>query len=251
VDLLVDLGNSRAHLAVGRPDGALVALGACDHADGAAGWERLLGPRLEAQPPTRVAVVDVNPPARDALCAWARERLSAEPRVLGLDLPCALQLSVAAPEQVGRDRLANGLWAARTFPGEAVAVLDLGTAITLDVVSADGAFLGGVIACGIGSQARALDEFTAGLPRVRPLDGAPSVLGGTTVACIEAGLTWSAVGLVETLCARLTDELGATPRVMATGGDAQRIAPLCRSIERVVPSLTLEGLALALREAGP
>lgn len=247
--LVADLGNSRTHLAWiegGRV--AAAAAAAADHPGGLeAGWEAFLAGRPA---PTACGALSVSPPALAAFERWAGRRLGRAPRVLGRDLPCPVRLEVDAPEQVGADRLANALWAARTHPGRAVAVFDLGTAITVDVVSAPGAFVGGAIAPGLRTGARALHAWTAALPEVEPQPDAPLV-GRTTRGCIASGLLWGAVGLVEGFAGRLADALGEAPLVVATGGDAPLVAPACPRVDLHEPHVTLLGLGLALAAASP
>jgi type III pantothenate kinase len=244
VDLLADLGNTRAHLALREGD-RLLATWDVPHGEGSEdGWDAGLAGH---PPPRRAALLHVRPAMRDRWLAWARAR-GLTPRVLREDLPLPLRLEVARPEQVGADRLAGALWAARAFPGQAVLLFDLGTALTCSAVSAQGAFRGGAIAPGLSTGAWALAERTARLPRVTPVGGPPP-LAGDTEGCIQSGLFWSAVGLIEALVARSAAALGGAPRVVATGGDAALIAPHCPAIERVEPRATLLGLALALDEA--
>jgi len=166
--------------------------------------------------------------------------------VLGQDLPASLPLDLDRPEQVGLDRLANGLWLTSRHPGQAAVVVDLGTAVTFDVVSSEGAFVGGAIAPGLSTGAWALHERTRGrLPQVN-LSETPPALGVDTEACLRSGLFYGLVGLVEATCAQLERELGASLHVVATGGDAERIAASCPLIDEVVPHLTLLGLLRAL-----
>ncbi len=120
------------------------------------------------------------------------------------DMP--LVARVDEPDKVGIDRLANALAADRLrSAGSAAIVVDLGSAITVDVVSADGAFLGGAIMPGIAMSARALHEFTDLLPLepMSELAQPPAPLGKTTSACLQAGLYWGAIGGVRELIARL------------------------------------------------
>ena len=246
MDLLADLGNTRAHLAL-RDGPRLVAAWDVPHGDASeAGWAA----GLTGHPaPRRAALLHVRPAMRDRWLAWTRAQgLTA--RVLREDLPLPLPLEVTRPEQVGADRLASALWAARAFPGRPVLVFDLGTALTCSAVSAQGTFRGGAIAPGLSTGAWALAERTARLPRVTPVGGPPP-LAGDTAGCIQSGLFWGAVGLIEALVARSATLLGGTPRVVLTGGDAALVAPHCRAIDEVEPHTTLRGLALALDEAQP
>ncbi|MBI3726068.1 type III pantothenate kinase [bacterium] len=196
----------------------------------------------------RAAVASVNPAVLAPLSKWMGEKLALSPSILGETLRPKIAIEVDAPERVGADRIANALWAARNLPGRAAIVVDLGTAISFSVVSSRGAFVGGAIAPGLGLGTRALAEGTALLPRAS-VSRAPRAIGRTTAACIESGVFWGAVGLVERVTKMMEDELGEKATVLATGGDAELVASATRRIERVVPDMTLEGIHLALEEA--
>ncbi len=238
MDLVADIGNTRVHLGAFE-DGRLVAKFAGDDRDGFVA-------SLPARP-ARIGVSSVNPKARAAFVEWARTKLGVAPRVVGEDLRPRLAMDVVAPEKVGTDRLVNGLWAARRHPGRAVLVVDFGTAISMAVVDSKGTFRGGVIAPGITTQARALSEKTAQLPLAKP-SRAPAPIGRDTVSCIESGIFWGAVGLVDLIAGKIEESLGEKLLVVATGGDSALIAPASSRIEQVVPDLTLEGVWIALSE---
>ena len=122
-------------------------------------------------------------------------------------------------------------------------VVDFGTATTFDVVSAAGEYLGGVIAPGIEISAQALSSSAARLPGIAFVK--PSlVIGRNTEQCMQSGIFHGYVALVEGLLERIARELEAAPRVVATGGLAERIAEEIAGIEHVEPGLTLEGLRL-------
>lgn len=146
------------------------------------------------------------------------------------------------PAEVGADRIVNAVAAFFHFGGPAC-VVDLGTATTFDAISAEGDYLGGAIAPGIGIAAEALFQRTAKLPRidlVRP----SAVIGKNTVQSMQSGMLFGYVGLVEGLVARFRAELGPEMRVIATGGLASLIAAETDIIDMVEPWLTLEGLRL-------
>ena len=143
---------------------------------------------------------------------------------------------------MGADRIANALAAYTRYGGPAV-VIDFGTAVTYDGISADGDYLGGAIAPGVQISLDALVSHTARLYRVEPV-APPTVIGRTTVAAIQSGLLWGFVGQVEGMVRRMTAELGGSARVIATGGQAETVSSLTDVIEVVDPLLTLEGLRL-------
>jgi type III pantothenate kinase len=155
---------------------------------------------------------------------------------------------VDQPGEVGADRLLNALAAQWRYGGPLV-VVDFGTATTFDVVDADGAYLGGVIAPGINLSIEALHKAAARLPRIgigRP----QAVIGRATVPAMQSGIYWGYVGLVEGLVGRITGEYGRGLKVIATGGLAPLFAEGTAVIEQIDPDLTLDGLRL-LAERNP
>jgi type III pantothenate kinase len=148
---------------------------------------------------------------------------------------------------VGADRIANAI-AVRALYGTPAIVVDLGTATTFDCVSRNGAYLGGVIAPGVGTSAEELFRRASRLPRVelrRPL----KALGRTTEESVRAGVLWGTAGQVDALVRRLALEMKGTPHVIATGGYARAIAPECETINRVDEGLTLKGMRLLWEES--
>jgi type III pantothenate kinase len=147
---------------------------------------------------------------------------------------------------VGADRIANAV-AVRALYGTPGIVVDLGTATTFDCISESGAYLGGVIAPGVGTSAEELFRRAARLPRVelrKPL----RALGRTTEESLRAGVLWGAAGQVDALVRRLALEMRGTPHVIATGGYASIVAPECETINRVDEALTLKGMRLLWEE---
>ncbi len=136
----------------------------------------------------------------------------------------------------------NSVAALHKYGGPCV-IVDLGTAITFDAVSANAEYLGGIIAAGVGISAEALFSRTARLPLVdfrRP----PSVIGTNTVASMQSGLYYGAIGAIDGIIQRLMEELGPHTRTVATGGQAELIAGGSRYLRNVDEHLTLEGLRL-------
>jgi type III pantothenate kinase len=159
--------------------------------------------------------------------------------------PLPIRLDVDEPRTVGADRIINTLAASRIFGRDAV-VVDLGTATTFDCITADGVFLGGVIAPGVLVMAETLFRRTSKLPATE-LVPPKQVIGKNTEECIRAGVMLGAAELIDGLVRRIRESWpgGEAPLVVATGGLADTFAPLCQSFERVEPYLTLEGLRIA------
>ena len=164
----------------------------------------------------------------------------------GAGLP--IRLEVDDPKTVGADRIVNTL-AAKILYGRDTVVVDLGTATTFDCITAEGEFLGGVIAPGIQTGLEWLGRRAAKLPKVqfRPPD---TVIGRRTETCMESGVFYSSVDAIDGMVRRILDEWGRDGAlVVATGGYAPLVADFCQTVEKVEPFLTLRGLHLAGRFA--
>jgi type III pantothenate kinase len=163
------------------------------------------------------------------------------------DLP--IQLDVEAPERVGMDRLAAAVAANRLRQATRPAVVvDAGTAITVNLITSDGVFRGGVILPGFRLTTKALAEGTDLLPLITSDWNAdpPTVVGRTTESAIRSGLFWGTVGAVRELVGRMASDLSAPPQVFVTGGDAKRLASFMAPDARFVPDLVLIGIASSL-----
>lgn len=162
-----------------------------------------------------------------------------------------IDVRVGQSTSVGTDRLINAYAASRLYGTPAI-VVDMGTATTFDVVSADGAFIGGAIAPGIALGVRVLAEHTALLPRV-PLALPAAAIGTDTVTAIQSGVVLGHIGLVQELVRAITKQLavdgGERPMVVLTGGHSNGAwATAISGIDAIEPLLTLRGLALVHAE---
>ena len=147
------------------------------------------------------------------------------------------------PREVGADRICNAVAAHHLFPKEPCVVVDFGTAIKVEAITAKGEFAGGVIAPGMDVAATALFAAAARLTRVE-FTAPASTIGKSTVTALQSGIIFGTAGLVDGLVTRVIDELGGEARVIATGGLASAVREHCETIERVEPTLTLLGLPL-------
>jgi len=195
----------------------------------------------------------VNRPATTRLLDW----LSAQGTPCRVTLLAAgdLPLSVAVerPDMVGIDRLLDAVAAnCLRAPHRPAVVVDVGTAITVDLLSTDGVFLGGAIAPGIAMSARAFHEFTDLLPLIgmSELTSPPPALGTSTIEAMRSGLFWGAVGAARQLIECLAAEVSGDPEVFLTGGAGPAVAKLLGRPARHVPHLTLAGIALTTAETG-
>jgi type III pantothenate kinase len=164
--------------------------------------------------------------------------------------PLPIKLDVLEPLTVGADRIVNTLAASRLFKRDTI-VVDLGTATTYDCITADGVFLGGVIAPGMRTSAETLIRRTSKLPATE-LQAPEKTIGRRTEDCIRSGVIFGTAEAVDGIVRRIKREW-PTPRVplvVATGGLAPMIAPLCTEIERVEPELTLIGTRMAYELIG-
>ncbi|MGH7504335.1 MAG: type III pantothenate kinase [Longimicrobiales bacterium] len=197
--------------------------------------------------PLRAAVIgSVVPPINPVLTEMCERHLGVRVLLIDARTPLPIRLAVEEPLTVGADRIANTLAAATLFKRDTIAV-DLGTATTFDCIAADGTFVGGVIAPGVQTGAETLVRRTAKLPRV-DLDRPPTVIGRRTEISLRSGIFYGAVDTIDGIVHRIRDEWRRPDAlVIATGGMAALIAPHCRTVERIEPFLTLQGLELAHR----
>ena len=207
-----------------------------------------------------VALASVVPPLTDTWRRFVDERIAADPFVIDADaLSGVLPIETDRPSEAGADRLANALAARTEFGGPAI-VVDLGTSTNFDVVSADGAYIGGAIAPGMALSLEALVGHASKLPRIE-LRRPPTAIGANTVHAMQSGAVLGYIGLVSGLLTALRGELSerspATSRitVVATGGHThQPWLGEVPGIDAIEPDLTLRGLRyawLAVRAGTP
>jgi type III pantothenate kinase len=189
-----------------------------------------------------IIISSVVPPLDSALAEMARRYFGREAVFVTSRTNTGLTIRYENPSEVGADRIVNSVAALHKYGGPCV-IVDLGTAITFDAVSAAGEYLGGVIAAGVGISAEALFSRTARLPLVDFRKPA-SVIGTNTVASMQSGLYYGAIGAIDGIIQRLVEELGPDTRTVATGGQAELIAGGSRYIRQVDENLTLDGLRL-------
>jgi type III pantothenate kinase len=191
---------------------------------------------------TGAVMASVVPPLTPVFEQACRDYVSRDPLVVNADVETGVRILYDNPRAVGADRVVDAA-AVRALFGVPACVVDFGTATTFDAVSAEGDYLGGAIAPGVGISAQALFERTAQLPRVE-LTRPPSAIGRNTVHSMQSGLLFGYVGLVEGMVARFKAELGPETRIIATGGLAELVARETDVIDVVDPWLTLHGLRI-------
>jgi type III pantothenate kinase len=180
----------------------------------------------------------------------ARRYLHVEPLVIGENADLGIAVRIDKPSEAGADRLVNAIGAHVVYPGDLI-VIDSGTATTFDVIAADGAFEGGVIAPGINLSMEALHTAAAKLPRVA-IQKPQRVVGTDTVGAMQSGVFWGYIAMIEGLTARIKAELGKPLTVVATGGVASLFHGATLSVDHFDPDLTIRGmLEIWRRNQGP
>ncbi|WP_091739699.1 type III pantothenate kinase [Phenylobacterium immobile] len=172
----------------------------------------------------------------------ARRYMHVEPLVIGENAELGIQVRIDKPSEAGADRLVNAIGAHVAYPGDLI-VIDSGTATTLDVISGDGAFEGGVIAPGINLSMEALHAAAAKLPRVaiqRPRGN--TVIGKDTVSAMQSGVFWGYIAMIEGMVARIKGEWGKPMTVIGTGGVASLFHGATTAIDHFDPDITIRGL---------
>jgi len=253
--IAVDVGNARAKLGLFRctggarlpePEATFSLVHGTAGFEALAEWLSQVTAGLSHAQGLRWCIGSVNRPGATSLVDWVRTRRPQDNLTLlaAGDLP--LVVSLERPDMVGIDRLLDALAANRLrSPQRPAVVVDVGTAITVDLVSAAGAFLGGSILPGIAMSARALHEFTDLLPwlDMTDLTVPPPALGTATVPAMRSGLFWGAIGAIRELVHELAGD--SDPHVFLTGGAGVAVAELLAPAACYVPNLTLAGICIA------
>lgn len=193
----------------------------------------------------RVVVSSVVPVLTLAYEEVAKKATGRAPMVVGPGLKTGVPIRYDDPREVGADRIVNAVAGLAEY-GAPLVIVDFGTATTLDVLSADGAYVGGSIAPGVEISAEALFSRAAKLSKV-DLEAPAHVIGKATRESLQAGLLLGQAAMIDGLLRRTWDELGTETKVVATGGLAARIAPLCAVPMPIDPDLTLKGLIRVYR----
>jgi type III pantothenate kinase len=197
---------------------------------------------MEAKEIAGVIVSSVVPPVNWTLAEMARLYLGRTALFVEPGVKTGMAVLVDNPQEVGADRIVNGVAAFHQYGGPCV-VVDFGTAITFDAISPKGEYLGGVIAPGLGISSEALFSRAAKLPRVEIKDPG-RIIGTNTVASMQAGLYYGALDMMDGIIGRMKHELGSSVKVIATGGQAKLVARGSKYIEHTDEFLTLTGLRI-------
>ena len=211
-------------------------------------WEQI--PVLESSKEGKrdgiVVVSSVKPAWTKTVRQIAANSLGENILIIGEDIPLPMTCWVDEPDKVGTDRVVSAA-AAYAVAQDAVVVADFGTAVTIDLVDANGIFKGGVICPGFEISAKALKENTAQLPNIK-VTKPKAPYGKNTTDAINCGLYYSIVGALQEVIRRYAEEIGKWPQTVITGAGAKVIAGDCDFIDNYVPNLVLKGIVLAYQK---
>ena len=193
---------------------------------------------------TGVIIASVVPTQQQAWHEFSVRYINCPPLLVhGQTLETGISILTDNPAEVGADRIVNAVAAFAQY-GKSCIVVDFGTAITFDCISARGEYLGGAIMPGMSISLDALASRTAKLPRIDISTPPRKAIGANTVDAIKSGLLFGYGAMVDGLIKKLSAEFTETPQVIATGGMSELIAPYTESIQFVDPMLTLKGLSI-------
>jgi len=211
-------------------------------------WEKIPVLKSSKQGKRNGVIVasSVKPAWAKAIKKIAKDALDEKVLLIGKDVPLPMELSVDDPDKVGTDRVVAAAAAFDVVAG-AVLIADFGSAVTIDLVDADGIFVGGTILPGFEISAAALVANTAKLPKVK-VKKPETPYGKNTKDAINAGLYYSAVGTLETISRQYAEAIGTWPQTIITGAAAKVIKDDCEFVDNYVPGLVVKGIVLAYKK---
>jgi len=198
----------------------------------------------------KTIISSVVPSAVPILNAFCKKYLDLTPLWINADsVKKLMPILYNNPNEVGADRIVNSVAAYKKYQTSLV-IIDFGTATTFDVISEKGEYLGGSIVPGVMISSEALFQKASRLPRVEIFEAPEKVIGKDTIESIKAGIIYGNAAMVDGMVERITEEMGSSPRILATGGLAPLISGISKTIEKVEQTLTLDGLRIIYNEAG-
>jgi len=202
--------------------------------------------RIDSKSIGSIAIASVVPDHTRTFTQMSGRFLKLEPLIISVDSCPFIKTEYSDPYQIGADRLCNAVGGFHYYGGPLV-VVDFGTAITLDVISKDGAYMGGVILPGPQAATASLHRRTSQLPQVS-LEFPDTVIGKTTDHGIRSGITWGIVDMIEGLIGRITRQLAEKPTVVSTGGYARRYSAHSSSFGKLHQDLVLDGIRIIFEQ---
>lgn len=244
--LAIDIGNTQIVIGCIRDDAILFdARIATDHARTADQYgveirQILSAYGVHCEDVTGCIISSVVPPVFNAVRSGVRKFIGMEPMVVGPGLKTGLDIRMDVPSQVGSDRIVIAVAALAQYEPPLM-LIDMGTAITIEVVEKNRVYAGGVIMPGARTALDALTSRTAQLPGIS-LDTPGKVVGKNTVDCMRSGIMYGTASMIDGMIDRMQEELGHTSTLVATGGLSPLIIPLCKHDILINENLLLEGL---------
>ena len=191
-------------------------------------------------------ISSVVPPVFNSVKTGVIKVIGKQPMVVGPGLKTGLNIHMDVPSQVGSDRIVIAVAALAEYSAPLI-LMDLGTATTIEVVEPDNVYMGGIIFPGVRVYLDALTSRTAQLPGIS-LDQPKNVIGKNTVDCMRSGMMYGTAAMLDGLIDRIEEELGHSSTLIATGGLAQFITPLCKHQIILEKNLLLKGLNLIYKK---
>ena len=191
-------------------------------------------------------ISSVVPPVFNSVRTGVIKIIGKQPMVVGPGLKTGLNIHVDVPSQVGSDRIVIAVAALAEYKAPLL-LMDLGTATTIEAVEPDNVYMGGVIIPGVRVSLDALTSRAAQLPGIS-LDRPKQVIGKNTVDCMRSGMMYGTAAMIDGLVERMEEELGHRCTLIATGGLAQFITPLCRREIILEKDLLLKGLNIIYKK---
>lgn len=191
-------------------------------------------------------ISSVVPPVFNSVKTGVIKVIGKQPLVVGPGLKTGLNIHVDIPSQVGSDRIVIAVAALATYKAPLI-LLDLGTATTIEVVEPDNVYMGGIIFPGVKISLDALTNRAAQIPGIS-LDKPKNVIGKNTVDCLRSGMMYGTAAMIDGLIERIEEELGHSCTIIATGGMAQFVIPLCKHQIILEKDLLLKGLNIIYKK---
>ncbi len=193
-----------------------------------------------------VIISSVVPPVTQPICMAVTRLTGCSPIVVGPGVKTGLNIKIDNPAQLGSDQAVDAVAAIEKYPLPCV-ILDMGTATTVSVIDKNRCYLGGLIIPGVGISQDALSSRTSQLPKIS-LDKPSKVIGTNTIDCMKSGAVYGTAAMIDGLIERVEEELGESVTVIATGGNSEVIASVCKRSVIYDGDLLLDGLNIIYKK---